>query len=73
MPRALFAILATLLLGCEPAQPPTPKAQPPDAARGDAARDHVWQGQVQALDKARAVADQAGQIPAARGEAVEGQ
>lgn len=48
----LFALLLTALVGCEK----TPKTEP-------AANDHVWQDQVQALDKARAAADKAGQTP----------
>ena len=64
--RAAFALAVfTLLLGCEPAQKPTPKTEPSSDRGGNAAQtDHVWRAQVQALDKARAAADAAGRPPA---------
>lgn len=65
MRAALAITLLTLLLGCEPAQKPTPKTEPGNERAGERSHnDHVWRDQVQALDKARAAADAAGQPPA---------
>lgn len=64
MREALALTVVALLLGCEPAQQPTPKTDLNNAqADNRAGPDHVWRGQVQALDKARAAAEQAGQAP----------
>lgn len=70
MRETLAFIVVALLVGCEPAQQPTPKTEPnSEHADKGAGPDHVWRGQVQALDKARAAAEQAGQAPAQLREA----
>lgn len=70
MRAALALTVVALLVGCEPAQQPTPKTEPNnEQANKDVGPDHVWRGQGQALDKARAAAEQAGQAPAELREA----
>lgn len=65
MRKTLSVTVVALLLGCEPAQQSIPKTEPSnDQAGNGASTDHVWRDRVQALDKARAAAKQAGQAPA---------
>ena len=69
MRKTLALTLVSSLYGCEPAQDPTPKIEPSIEPAAKDAADHVWHGHVQALDKARAAAEQARQTPAHSGEA----
>ena len=80
----LAVALLAALVGCERGQQPAPKTEPSSAQLGDKANesgasrgptgaddtkhDHVWRGQVEALEKARAAAAQAEQAPAHRSD-----